>query len=226
LDRDTARRRSSLRATLFDFAEHRLDLLVGTQMLAKGHDFPNVTTVGVVAADAGLSFPDFRSAERTFQLLIQVAGRAGRGTAPGRVVIQSFYPNNYVLRCAQRQDYKAFYDQEIDFRRLMGYPPYRNLIQILTVNPNADKAARMAEKISHTLKLYVDQRGAGSTLRILGPAAAPLEKLRGNYRMQLLVKYHPGADAISILQDCFADLSRQRFQSSKVHVDIDPLSLL
>lgn len=226
LDRDTARRRSSLRTTLFDFAEHRLDLLVGTQMLAKGHDFPKVTTVGVVAADAGLSFPDFRSAERTFQLLIQVAGRAGRGTAPGRVVIQSFYPNNYVLQCAQRQDYKAFYGQEINFRRLMGYPPYRNLIQILTVNPNADKAARMAEKIAHMLKLYVDQRGAGSKLRILGPAAAPLEKLRGNYRMQLLIKYHPGADAISILQDCFADLSRQRFQSSKVHVDVDPLSLL
>jgi len=225
LDRDSTRRRGVLRSTLFDFAARKLDILVGTQMLAKGHDFPDVTMVGVIAADAGLSFPDFRSAERTFQLLIQVAGRAGRGSAPGRVVIQSYYPDNYALKYAQKQDFLGFYNKEIDFRKLMGYPPFRNLIQILISDPDASKAANAAELIAATLKRQILKADKASRPHVLGPAAAPLEKLRGQYRKQILVKVPLGSNAISILRDGFMEIENHKI-SSKVHVDVDPLSLL
>jgi primosomal protein N' (replication factor Y) len=226
LDRDTTRRRGVLRSTLFAFADHKLDLLVGTQLLAKGHDFPNVTLVGVVAGDSGLSFPDFRSAERTFQLLTQVAGRAGRGASPGRVVIQSYYPENYALQFAQKQDYPGFYEKEIDFRRLMGYPPYRGLVQILVSDPDHSKASATAEKIASTLRRQAAKTEGLLRPHVLGPAAAPIEKLRGNFRMQVLVKIHPDARGTTILQDCFEELDRQKLPAARVHVDVDPLSLL
>ncbi|MGD0100757.1 MAG: primosomal protein N' [Acidobacteriota bacterium] len=226
LDRDSTRRRGVLRSTLFNFAEHKLDLLVGTQMLAKGHDFPDVTLVGVIAADSGLAFPDFRSAERTFQLLTQVAGRAGRGVSPGRVVIQSYHPENYAVQFAQEQNYQGFYEQEIEFRKLMGYPPFRRLIQILISDPDRDKALRTAEKIAGALRQCAAKTEGHWKPHILGPAAAPLGKLRGQYRIQILIKLHPGAGGISILHDCFEDLERKKISSAKVHVDVDPLSLL
>jgi primosomal protein N' (replication factor Y) len=225
LDRDSTRRRGTLRSTLLDFAARKLDLMVGTQMLAKGHDFPNVTMVGVIAADAGLSFPDFRSAERTFQLLIQVAGRAGRGAAPGRVVIQAYYPDNYALQYARQQDYEGFYRREIDFRKLMGYPPFRNLIQILISDPDFSKASADAEKIAAELKRQAANSGANPKPRVLGPASAPLERLRGQYRMQILIKASPGSSAVAMLRNCFAALKRKKI-SSKIHIDVDPLSLL
>lgn len=225
LDRDTARRRGTLRSVLFGFAERELDILVGTQILAKGHDFPDVTTVGVIAADAGLSFPDFRSAERTFQLLTQVAGRAGRGNTPGRVVIQSFYPDNYALHFAQKQDYGGFFEKEIEYRKLMGYPPFRSLIQIVVSDADDDRALRNAEKIAGALKTYFEKIETKAKPHILGPAAAPLEKLRGSYRMQILIKVSSGEDIMPALQECFADLGHQKIKS-KVHVDVDPLSLL
>jgi primosomal protein N' (replication factor Y) len=225
LDSDTARRRGMLRSVLFGFAGRELDILVGTQILAKGHDFPDVTLVGVLSADAGLSFPDFRSAERTFQLLTQVAGRAGRGAAPGRVVIQSFYPDNYALHFAQKQDYEGFYRKEIEYRKLMGYPPFRNLIQIVISAPDEARAAADAEKIAAALKTHFQRAASGPGLHILGPAAAPLEKLRGSYRKQILIKVRVGDDVMPALQECFAGLDRRKI-ASKVHVDVDPLSLL
>jgi len=226
LDRDISRRRGALRTTLLDFSRRKLDILVGTQILAKGHDFPDVTLVGVVAADSGLAFPDFRSAERTFQLLTQVAGRAGRGSAPGRVILQSFYPENYALRFARKQDYAGFYSQEIEFRRLMGYPPFRNLIQILIADPDSSRANRTAEKVAGSLKEHFRGCAEGSRPRVLGPAPAPLEKLRGNYRVQILVKWFSDSNATALLQGCFEDLARHKISSSRIHVDVDPLSLL
>ncbi len=225
LDRDSTRRRGTLRSTLFDFAARRLDILVGTQMLAKGHDFPDVTMVGVIAADAGLSFPDFRSAERTFQLLIQVAGRAGRGSAPGRVVIQSYHPDNYALKYAQKQDFPGFYRQEINFRRLMGYPPFQNLIQILIRDADEAKAAKNAELIAAELRRQIAKMRRVPKPHVLGPAAAPLEKLRGHYRKQILVKMPSGSSAIPILRDSFTEIENRKI-SSKVQVDVDPLSLM
>src|SRR5204863_271447 len=131
LDRDTVRGRDDFECTLNALNEGELDLLVGTQMIAKGHDIPGVTLVGVVGADAALGFPDFRAAERTFQLLTQVAGRAGRGDNPGRVVLQTYHPEHYSLVCARDQNYEEFYSREIVFRRTMHYPPFSALINIL-----------------------------------------------------------------------------------------------
>jgi primosomal protein N' (replication factor Y) len=226
LDRDTVRRRGAMRSTLFGFADRKLDVLVGTQMLAKGHDFPDVTVVGVVATDAGLSFPDFRSAERAFQLLIQVAGRAGRGAAPGHVVLQSFHPDHYALQYAQKQDFEGFYRREIEFRRLMGYPPFRNLIQILIEDTDASKAARTADRIAGVLKQHANTMEGKARPLVLGPAIAPLEKLRGRHRVQILVKSSPDSLPIALLHDCFAEMSRHKISTAKVRVDVDPLSLM
>jgi primosomal protein N' (replication factor Y) len=226
VDRDTTRRRGSLRNTLLAFSEGKLDILVGTQMLAKGHDFPNLTLVGVVGADAGLSFPDFRSAERTFQLLTQVAGRAGRGDKPGRVVFQSFYPNHYALLFSRKQDYEGFYAKEIEYRRLLGYPPSRNLIQILISVREAAKGRRIGERAAAMIRRVIGEHGLKHKFHVLGPAAAPLEKLRGQYRFQILIKGSPEASAIPILHDSFDRLGAQRFPLKSLHVDVNPLSIL
>jgi primosomal protein N' (replication factor Y) len=226
VDRDTTRRRGALQKILFDFAARKLDLLVGTQILAKGHDFPDVTLVGVVSADAGLSFPDFRSAERTFQLLTQVAGRAGRGKIPGRVVIQSFYPDHYALRFSSHQDYGGFYHHEIEFRKLLGYPPFRKMVQILISSTNAEKGLHIGIKVAEELKLSALRHGAKSRLHVLGPAAAPLEKLRGQYRFQVLLKAVPGENLSAMLQDAFTNLGKRKVPLKCVQVDVDPLSLL
>ncbi|MBZ5496846.1 MAG: primosomal protein N' [Acidobacteriia bacterium] len=226
VDRDTTRRRGALRKLLFDFAAHKLDMLVGTQILAKGHDFPDVTLVGVVSADAGLSFPDFRSAERTFQLLTQVSGRAGRGQVAGRVVIQSFYPDHYALQFARRQDYCEFHRREIEFRRLLGYPPFRRLVQILISAGTAEKGLRIGEKVAEEVKSTAIRHGAKSRVQVLGPAAAPLERLRGRYRFQVLLKAEPGEHLSSILQEAFTNLGKRKVPLKSIHVDVDPLSLL
>ncbi len=226
LDRDTTRRRGVLRKTLLDFSDGRLDVLVGTQILAKGHDFPNVTLVGVIAADAGLQFPDFRSAERTFQLLTQVAGRAGRGETRGRVIIQSFYPEHYALRFARKQDYAGFYLQEVEFRKLLGYPPFTELVQILVSEESASKAFTVAGKIASALKMFAPQGGPDQKVRVLGPAAAPLERLRGKYRVQVLLKVYPGGDRLGVLDQAFRYAGEHRVPLRNVSVDVDPLSLL
>jgi primosomal protein N' (replication factor Y) len=226
MDRDTTRRKGALRRILLEFGEGKLDILVGTQMIAKGHDFPNVTLVGVVGADAGLSFPDFRAAERTFQLLTQVAGRAGRGATPGRVIIQSFYPDHYALQYARRQDYDGFYRREIDYRKLMGYPPARSLVQILITDPDPLKASRAGEKIAAALKLCSSDVPTAIRPHVLGPAAAPLERLRGRYRTQLLIKCASAAEALPVLRAAFERLAEQRLSLKNVQVDVDPLSLL
>ncbi|HKF55198.1 MAG TPA: primosomal protein N', partial [Blastocatellia bacterium] len=145
LDRDTTRRRGSFEHILMEFAAGAIDLLVGTQMIAKGHDFHNVTLVGVISVDAGLAMPDFRSAERTFQLLTQVAGRAGRGDRPGKVIIQTYHPEHYAVVCARAQDYEGFYQREINFRRMMNYPPFCALVNILIHDKEVTKAHSAAD---------------------------------------------------------------------------------
>ena len=226
VDRDSVRRRGSLRKILLDFAEGRIDLLVGTQMVAKGHDFPKVTLVGVVSADADLGFPDFRTAERTFQLLTQVAGRAGRGESTGKVIIQSYYPEHYALRFARNQDYRGFWEREVEFRKLMGYPPFVGLVQILVSHPDSSKAHRIGEKVAAALKSHGGRFGTDARPHILGPAAAPFEKIRGNFRVQVLIKMPIGADVIPLLADAFDELSRQKLAMKYVEVDVDPLSLM
>jgi len=184
LDRDRASRRGVLAQVLARFEAGDIDVLVGTQMIAKGHDFPGVRLVGVVLADIGLHLPDFRAAERTFQLLTQVAGRAGRDRAPGRVIIQTFSPDHYAIRPVRTHDFEAFYAEELRHRAALAYPPFGRLVHAL-VSAEDEGAARVA---ADTLAAAVRSDPAARGVEMLGPAPCPLARLRGRFRFQLLLK--------------------------------------
>jgi primosomal protein N' (replication factor Y) len=221
LDRDTARTKRQYQETLGAFARGALDFLVGTQMLAKGHDFHRVTLVGVVSADSSLSMPDFRAAERTFQLLTQVAGRAGRGDLPGRVLIQTYYPDHYAVQDALRQDYAAFFERELHFRRVMSYPPFTALTNVIVRDTSLEKAIRYSRQLS---EYFAPHDGKG--VRILGPAAAPLARLKREHRLQFLLKSRKRALLSKLLSGAVAYLELKGVPESAVLIDVDPLNLL
>ncbi len=221
LDRDTARTKRQYQETLGAFAAGALDILVGTQMLAKGHDFQRVTLVGVISADSSLSMPDFRAAERTFQLLTQVAGRAGRGDLPGRVLIQTFYPEHYAIQDAVKQDYPAFYDRETQFRRVMAYPPFTSLANVIVRDTDLEKAIRWSRQLSEYFSPH-----DGKGLRILGPAAAPLAKLKKEHRFQFLLKSPKRSLLAKVLSGAMTYLELKEIPETAVLVDMDPLSLM
>ncbi len=225
LDRDTTTSPAFLRATVEAWRQGELDVLVGTQMVAKGHDAPGVTLIGVVLADASLHFPDFRSAERTFQLLAQVAGRAGRGTKPGRVLIQTRQPDHPSLVAATRHDFVAFARAELRSRAALGYPPFGRLVRIV-VEGGFDEAQRCASSIAERLTAAAARLPA-ERAQILGPAPAPLERLRGRHRVQLLVKAADHRAIAQVLDGAALDrASPQRHATLRVVVDVDPVSML
>jgi primosomal protein N' (replication factor Y) len=221
LDRDTARTKRKYQETLGAFAGGALDILVGTQMLAKGHDFQRVTLVGVISADSSLSLPDFRAAERTFQLLTQVAGRAGRGELPGRVLIQTFYPEHYAIQDAVKQDYPAFYERETQFRRAMAYPPFSSLANVIVRDTDLEKAIRWSRQLSDYFSPH-----DGKGLRILGPAAAPLARLKREHRFQFLLKSPKRSLLARVLGGAMTFLELKEIPETAVLVDMDPLSLM
>jgi primosomal protein N' (replication factor Y) len=216
VDRDTIRRRGAITALLACFAARELDVLVGTQMIAKGHDFPSVTLVGVISADVGLGLADFRAGERTFQLLTQVAGRAGRGAIAGEAIVQTLYPEHYSIRHACRQDYEAFYADERRFRDAMKYPPAVALINVVVKARTRQAAMDDAGTIVAALR-------AGEMYRVLGPAPAPLGRLKGEHRAQIFIKSAQRTamrKALAAVLDDRPDLKRRTI------VDVDPLSVL
>jgi primosomal protein N' (replication factor Y) len=219
LDRDRARRRGALAWTLVAFERGEIDVLVGTQMIAKGHDFPRITLVGVVDADVGLGIPDFRSAERTFQLLTQVAGRAGRGETAGEVILQSHMPDHYALGHACAQDYDAFFEREMEFRRTMGYPPVAALVNVIVRSREAVKGAEEADALARALRA-----SAAGRYRVLGPAHAPLARLRNEHRFQVLLKGHRPAMRDAVKAALVARHGPQRWPG--VSVDVDPLTVM
>jgi len=221
LDRDTARTKRQYQDTLGAFASGALDVLVGTQMLAKGHDFQRVTLVGVVSTDSSLSLPDFRAAERTFQLLTQVAGRAGRGELPGRVLVQTFYPEHYAIQDAVKQDYPAFYERETQFRRVMAYPPFTSLANVIVRNTDLEKAIRWSRELSEYFSPH-----DGKGLRILGPAAAPLARLKREHRFQFLLKSPRRSVLANVLSGAMTFCEMKEIPQTAVLVDMDPLSLM
>ncbi len=222
IDRDTTGRRKSFEETLMQFSRGEIDMLVGTQMLAKGHDFPNVTLVGVITVDAGLALPDFRSAERTFQLLTQVAGRAGRGALAGRVLIQTYHPEHYALRHAQTQNYENFYAEEINFRRNLNYPPFVALASILIKHANYNYAFDNAE----ILRACLQTADAEKMCRILGVAPAPLARLKGEHRLQILIKARSRIRLREILDFALAGAAEKFCDLRIVNVEIDPVNLM
>jgi primosomal protein N' (replication factor Y) len=217
LDRDSIRRKGALAALLARFRAGEIDVLVGTQMIAKGHDFPRVTLVGVVSADVGLGMADFRAAERTFQLLTQVAGRAGRGDQPGEAVVQTIYPEHYSIQLACRQDFATFYERESHFRKAMRYPPSLSLINIVV------RARQFSTAMEDAGELALRVRKASDDLRVLGPAPAPLNKLRGEYRAQVLVK---GVQRKQMREIVTAAIAARPELARRTLVDVDPLSML
>jgi primosomal protein N' (replication factor Y) len=216
VDRDSVRRRGSLVEILARVAAREIDVLIGTQMIAKGHDFPDVTLVGVISADVGLGLADFRSAERTFQLLTQVAGRAGRGERSGEAIIQSLVPNHYSIKMACAQDYRAFYDKEIEFRRAMRYPPQVAMVNIVVRGRTFEEAMDGAHDLADAA------RGAKG-FAILGPAPAPLTKLRGEHRAQFFLK---GTSRKAMREALQLAVTRQPKLSKRISIDVDPLSML
>jgi primosomal protein N' (replication factor Y) (superfamily II helicase) len=221
LDRDTARTKRQYQETLGAFAGGALDILVGTQMLAKGHDFQRVTLVGVVSADSSLSLPDFRAAERTFQLLTQVAGRAGRGELQGRVLIQTFYPEHYAIQDAVKQDYAAFFARELHFRRMMAYPPFTSLANVIVRDTSLEKTIRWSRQLSEYFSPH-DDKG----VRILGPATAPLARLKKEHRLQFLLKSPKRSVLTKLLSGALAYCDAKEIPQTAILVDMDPLSLL
>ncbi len=222
LDRDTTRRRGAFEKLLGEFAAGSIDLMVGTQMIAKGHDFHNVTLVCVISVDAGLAIPDFRSAERTFQLLTQVAGRAGRGTETGRVLLQSYHPEHYALVFAKAQVYEKFYEHEIHFRQQMRYPPFVALINVLIHHTEYTKASTVAAEFARLLKAADTEQA----LRILGPAPAPLARIKNEHRFQVLIKTKNRRVAREALDAAMQGLKERDWDLRMLNVEVDPVSLM
>ena len=211
MDLDTTSRKDGHSRILSAFAGGEADILLGTQMIVKGHDFPRVTLVGILAADLSLYSEDFRASERTFQLLTQAAGRAGRAETPGRVIIQTYNPENYAIQTASRQDYEEFYRREMEYRRLMEYPPAGSLMGVLMTGPEEEPLAEEAERLA------VGVRGSfsGEGVRVVGPAAAGIAKIQDRYRIRMYVR-HPDR---SVLMRVRAYLEAER-QTAMLQMDI------
>ncbi len=189
-------------------------------MIAKGHDIPNVTLVGVVSADVGIGMPDFRAAERTFQILTQVAGRAGRGDLPGMVYLQTINPDHYAIRFAARQDYAGFFEKELQFRRFMKYPPFAAMANVLIRAVKQEDALRMCTELGHHLTPAPDN------MRIMGPAEAPVPRLKAEYRYQILIKSASRKDLNALLRKAQQFAREQKWNATALVIDVDPLTLL
>ena len=220
MDRDTVSGKRHFESILHGFREGDSDILVGTQMIAKGHDIPNVTLVGIVSADVGLGLPDFRAAERTFQLMTQAAGRAGRGDLPGIVLIQTINPEHYAIRYASEQNYDGFYQKEIQFRKLMRYPPFAALANVLVRSQKQEEALEMSTELGRMLD------PAPEGLKILGPAEAPVPKLKSEFRYQLLIKAADRKRLNETLRELRRFTQERKWSPTALVIDVDPLTLM
>jgi primosomal protein N' (replication factor Y) len=217
MDSDTTTSKGAQEKILGALEKKEIDILIGTQMITKGHDFPFITLVGVISADTSLNIPDFRASERTFQMLTQVAGRGGRGDAPGRVIIQTFNPEHYALRHTQNHDYKSFYAEEISFRQALQYPPFGRIINVRLSSNKKEALVEQAKLIGKMARKLAAR--LGNTAEIIGPAESPLAKIRGRFRYQMLIK---GQD-INILHQIARELLLKHTDSNvKMTIDVDP----
>lgn len=216
MDQDTTTRKFAHDRILTNFAQGKQDVLLGTQMVAKGHDIPNVTAVGVISADTALNLPDFRSAERTFALITQAAGRAGRGTKAGEVVVQTYNPEHYAISCAAKHDYEGFYQEEIKFRRELDYPPFCHIVKMIWQGMQEGPLRKEADQAVLAFKNVLPENSG----EILGPVAAPVAKIQDVYRVIVLVKTHH----LGTVRKAIRQLNFQH--QSNVSVDVDPVSLM
>ena len=227
MDRDTMRYKGRLQYVLKRLENYETDILVGTQMVTKGHDFPNVTLVGVISADLSLNNPDFRAGEITFQLLSQVAGRTGRGNIPGRVIIQTFNPSHYAIIAAKDHDYKRFFSQETNLRRQLNYPPFSSIANLRLLGNNKAKTGKIAQQMGEKIRNILKKRSnAKNDIEVLGPVEAPVEKLKGKYRQQILIKSRRPVHLNQLLKEVGKG-SAQILSSSGVRliIDVDPYQM-
>ena len=228
MDADSTRKKGAALQILKKFGRHETDILVGTQMITKGYDFPHVTLVGVISADLSLSFPDFRAGERTFQLLSQVAGRAGRGDQKGRVIIQTFNPDHYVIRAAMTHDFQSFFDTEKGLREQLGYPPFSNLACLRLQGSSKKMTEEAVYQLSEDLRAILRRwPKRGKEIQVLGPVEAPMSRLKGKHRWQLLVK----SRSVSLLRHLLVEVEKSSMKALKsrdVHLvsDVDPYNML
>jgi len=227
LDSDVAGGLGRLERTLARLAAGKIDILIGTQMLAKGHDFAGIALVGVILADLSLRLPDFRAAERTFQLLTQVAGRAGRGDHPGQVIIQTLSPDHYSLTTAAAQDYQAFFETELKDRRQLFYPPFARLILLRLSGPDPARVEAAARLLGRLARQAVGRLKSRSRLAVLGPAPAPVIKIKNRYRWRLLLKAQTAAVGQALLDELLAlAAGRTELKGIRLKIDVDPMSML
>jgi primosomal protein N' (replication factor Y) len=226
LDRDTAPHSGRALKVLQAFAAAELDILVGTQMITKGHHFPQVTLVGVIAADLSLFFPEYHAGERTFQLLSQVAGRAGRGQAKGTVLIQTYQPEHYVFRTVQAQDYDSFFQQELESRRQLGYPPFTRLALVRLSGPQEEPVAHATRRLATALENFrTRDQDLRARVRLLGPAPAGLARLQGRFRWQILIKSYGRPPLLRLLQHLHQVWAPTSGARLSLTLDIDPATL-
>jgi primosomal protein N' (replication factor Y) len=228
LDRDSVSRRGALERVLKAWRMHEVDVLIGTQMVAKGHDVPGVTLVGVLRADSSLHFPDFRAAERTFQILTQVAGRAGRGNDVGRVLLQTYLPDHYSLRCAAQQDFARFAAYELRYRKRLGYPPYTRMVNVRCEGKDGEEVRTILDRFAERFHAAIQKLPQGTPLpSLLGPAPAPLERVNGRERWQLLVKGEDRRALHTVVKTTYDDLRLHHRRSGiRLVVDVDPYDML
>lgn len=223
MDRDTASERNACEEILRSLGGGRTDILIGTQMISKGHDFPNVTLVGIVSADTALSIPDFRASEKTFQLLAQVSGRGGRGDTPGMVIIQTLNPDHYVIQRAKEHDYRGFYSEEIALRKELAYPPYSRMIHLLVSGIEKNRVNRGAKEICEIARKLAGGKRTESKVRIIGPLEAPIAKIKNRHRRQILFV---GSDVKSLHGLTRNVLARIREEGYRIKVDVDPMNFM
>jgi primosomal protein N' (replication factor Y) (superfamily II helicase) len=223
MDRDTTRRKGAIRKKLKGLRDNTTDILVGTQMVAKGHDFPNITLVGIICADLSLNFPDFRSGVRTFQLLAQVAGRAGRGDVPGKVILQTYHPEHFSIEAAREQDFRSFYHQDIEFRKSLHYPPFCRLVQLKITGKDFRKTKEHAHTTGHIIKSIIEEDPFKGHIVVLGPIESSITRIAKHYRWQILLK---GGHSKLLHEAMNRMISRHgplfHHQQVRVRIDVDP----
>jgi primosomal protein N' (replication factor Y) len=222
MDTDSMQRPGSHEAALTKFRNGEVQILLGTQMIAKGLDFPNVTLVGVINADTALHLPDFRAAERTFHLVTQVAGRTGRGDKGGRVLVQTYTPEHDAIAAAVRHDFERFASTELPLRKAHGYPPFATMIRVIIRGPAEDPTHAFATHIADMIRQTQDKHGADA--RVLGPAPAPMSKLRGNFRFHIQIQSTHGQRLRNAVREATADLKPP--EGIQWVADVDPLDML
>lgn len=221
MDVDTTRKKGSHQALLRRFENHEADILLGTQMIAKGLDFPNVTLVGVLNADTALNLPDFRSSERTFQLLTQVSGRSGRGDKPGEVVIQTFNPDHYAIQLVQDQDYETFYRKEMSLRHLSGYPPYYFTVQVVASHEDEYLAAKKIYQIAEKLKTSLSEQAV-----VLGPTPKSIARVNKRYFYQIVIKYRHEPNLEQALNDLMVASQVEIQKGMRIVIDVEPQNFI